>query len=148
MSQGNTTSAPYTMKKGVYPVVRFGMVCSPQSTESSSSTQCVLDSLWDRTNLGLMPLMIRAAHDKTICMFDLAVSSWVIDGGIIELDAHVFAPEFYLVGREVRAVVNDDAMGDAIMVYDPGYKVYHRSRFGCFNRFGFYPFCELIHHDQ
>ena len=31
----------------------------PQSTESSSSTQCVLDSFKDRTNLGLMPLMIR-----------------------------------------------------------------------------------------
>ena len=30
-------------------------------------------------------------------MFDLAVSLWVIDGSIIELDAHVFAPEFYLM---------------------------------------------------
>ena len=64
-----------------------------------------------------MPLMIRAAHDKTICMFDLAVSLWVIDGSIIELDAHVFAPEFYLIGREVRAVISDDAVGDAVTVY-------------------------------
>ena len=31
----------------------------PQSTESSSSTQCVLDSFRDRTSLGLMPLMIQ-----------------------------------------------------------------------------------------
>ena len=53
-------------------------------------------------------------------MFDLAVSLWVIDGSIIELDAHVFAPEFYLVGRKVRAVISDDAVGDAVMVYNPG----------------------------
>ena len=73
---------------------------------------------------------------------------WVIDGSIIELDAHVFAPEFYLIGRKVRAVIGDDAVGDAITVYDPGYKVYHRSGFGHFNRLGFYPFGELIHYDQ
>ena len=81
-------------------------------------------------------------------MFDLAVGLWVIDGSIIELDAHVFASEFYLVGREVRAVVSDDAVGDAITVYNPGYEVYHRSGFGRFNRFGLYPFGEFIHHDQ
>ena len=46
-----------------------------------------------------------AAHDKTICSFNLAVGLWVIDGSIIELDTHVAAPEFYLVGREVCAVV-------------------------------------------
>ena len=46
-------------KNGVYPVLQFGVVLSPQSTESSSSTQCVLDSFKDHTNLGLMPLMIR-----------------------------------------------------------------------------------------
>ena len=51
MSQGKTASVPYTMKNGVYPVVRFGVVRSPQSTESSSSTQCVLDSLRELTNL-------------------------------------------------------------------------------------------------
>src|SRR3954467_14735816 len=100
MSQGSTTSAPYTIKKGVYPVVRFDVVRNPQSTESSSSTQCVLDSFRDCTNLGLMPLM---NHDKTICSLDLTVSLWVIDGSIIELNAHVFAPEFYLDGSEVRA---------------------------------------------
>ena len=37
--------------------------------------------------------------------------------------------------------------GDAITVYDPGYEVYHRSGFGRFDRFGFYPFGEFIHHD-
>ena len=42
----------------------------------------------------------------------LSPGLWVIDGSIIELDAHVFAPEFYLVGREVRAVISDDAVGD------------------------------------
>ena len=89
-----------------------------------------------------------AAHDKTICTFDLAVGLWVIDGSIIELDAHVFAPEFYLVGGKVCTVIGYDAVGDAITVYHPGYEVYHRSGFGRFNRLGFYPFGELIHHDQ
>ena len=46
-------------EKGVYPVERLGVVRSPQSTESSSSTQCVSDSFKDRTSLGLMPLIIR-----------------------------------------------------------------------------------------
>ena len=46
-------------KNGVNPVVRLGLVRSPQSTESSSSTQCMLDSVKERTNLGLMPLIIR-----------------------------------------------------------------------------------------
>ena len=72
----------------------------------------------------------------------------MIDGGIIELNAHVAAPEFYLVGREVRAVVSDDSVGDAITVYNPRYEVYHRSGFGRFNRFGFYSFGEFVHHDQ
>ena len=43
----------------------------------------------------------------------------MIDGSIVELDAHVFALEFNLVGREVRAIISDDAMGDAVMVYYP-----------------------------
>ena len=81
-------------------------------------------------------------------MFDLTVSLWVIDGSIIELDAHVFAPEFYLVGYEVRAVISDDAVGDAVTVYNPGYKVYHMSGFGRLDGLGFYPYGELIHHDQ
>src|SRR3954467_549936 len=34
------------------------------------------------------------------------------------------------------------------MVDNPGYEVYHRSGFVRFNRFGFYPFGEFIHHDQ
>ena len=72
----------------------------------------------------------------------------MIDRSIVELDAHVAALEFYLVGREVRVVVNDDAVGDSLTVYDPGYEVYHRSGFSCFNKFGFYPFGEFIHHDQ
>ena len=89
-----------------------------------------------------------AAHDNTICMFDLAVSLWVIDGSIIELDAHIFAPEFNLVGREICAVVSDDAVGDAKTVYYPGCEVYHRSEFCRFNRLGFNPFGEFVHHDQ
>ena len=89
-----------------------------------------------------------AAHDKTIFTFDLAVGLWVIDRSIIEHDAHFAAPEFYLVGREVCPVVSDDAVGDAITVYNPGYEVYHRSRSSRFDRFGFYPFGEFIHHDQ
>ena len=46
-------------KNGVNPVVQLGVVRSPQSTESSSSTQCVSDFVSDRTSLGLMPLIIR-----------------------------------------------------------------------------------------
>ena len=72
----------------------------------------------------------------------------MIDGSLIELDAHVFALEFYLVSREVRAVISDDAVGDAITVYNPEYKVYHRSGFGRLNRLGFYLFGELIHHGE
>ena len=59
MSQGKTASAPYTIKNGVNPVVRLGVVRSPQSMESSSSTHCVSDLVSDRTSLGLMPLIIR-----------------------------------------------------------------------------------------
>ena len=55
---------------------------------------------------------------------------------------------FYLVGRKVCAIIRDDAVGDAVTVYDPGYEVYHWSGFGRFNWFGFYPFGEFIHHDQ
>ena len=74
MSQGRTASARYTIKNGVNPVVRFGVVRSPQSTELSSSTQYVLDSLRDRTSLGF-----DAAHDETVGSLDLTVSLWVID---------------------------------------------------------------------
>ena len=65
MSQGKTASAPYTIMNGVYLVVRFGVVRSPESTESSSSTQCVLDSVKEHTNLGLMPLIIRPFSHST-----------------------------------------------------------------------------------
>ena len=105
MSQGRTASALYTIKNGVYPVVRFGVVRSPHSTESSSSTQCVIDSFKDHTN------GFDAAHEKTICSLDLTVSLRVIDRSVIELDAHVAAPKFYLVGCKVRAVIGDDAVG-------------------------------------
>ena len=46
-------------KNGVNPVVRLGVVRSPQSTESSSSTHWVSDLVSDLTSLGLMPLIIR-----------------------------------------------------------------------------------------
>ena len=81
-------------------------------------------------------------------MFNLDVGLWVIDGSIIELDAHVFAPEFYLIGHKVRAIISDDAVGDSVTVYNPGYEVYHWSGLGRFNWLGFYPFGEFIHHDQ
>ena len=60
----------------------------------------------------------------------------------------MFLHQFNLVGSEVRAVISDDAVGDAIMVYNPRYEVYHRSGFSRFNRLGLYPFGEFIHHDQ
>ena len=46
----------------------------------------------------------------------------MIDGGIIELNAHVAAPSFHLVSCEVRAVIGDDAVGDTITVYNPDMK--------------------------
>src|SRR3954462_10392869 len=102
MSQGRTASAPYTIKNGVYPVVRLGVVRSPQSTESSSSTQCLSNSFKDRTSLGLMPLIIRPlAFDLTICLR-------AIDGGVIELNAQIGAPVSHLVGCEIGAVIGDD----------------------------------------
>ena len=52
-------------KNGVYPVLRFGVVHGPQITESSSSTQCVSDSVKERTSLGLMPLIIRSLARST-----------------------------------------------------------------------------------
>ena len=130
-------------KNGVYSVVRFCEVRNPHSTKSSSSTQWVYDSFKDQTILGLMPL-----NDKTIHSFDLSISLQMIDRSIIELNAHVDAPKFHLIGCKVRAVVSDDDVGDAVTVYDPGYEVYHRSGFGRLNRLGFYPFGELIHHDK
>ena len=78
----------------------------------------------------------------------MTVSLRMIDRSIIELNAHVAAPKFHLVGCKVRAIVSDDAVGDAITVYNPGYEVYHWSGFGRFNWFGLYPFGEFIYHDQ
>ena len=51
----------------------------------------------------------------------------VIDRGKIDLNAHVAAPSFYLVGCEVGAFIGDDTVGDTVTVYDPGYEVYHWS---------------------
>ena len=65
MSQGRTASTPYTIKNGVNPVVRFGVVRSPQSTESSSSTQCVLDSVKEHTNLGIKLDYASVYHPQT-----------------------------------------------------------------------------------
>ena len=72
----------------------------------------------------------------------------MIDKGIIDLNAHVATPSFHLVVFEVGAVISDDAVGDAITVYNPGYEVYHWSGFGRFNWFGLYPFGEFIYHEQ
>ena len=72
----------------------------------------------------------------------------MVDGSIVELDAHFAAPRFHLIGREIRAIIGDDAVGDAVTVYNPRYEVYHWSGFGRFNWFGLYLFGELVHHDQ
>ena len=72
----------------------------------------------------------------------------MVYGSIVELDAHVFAPEFNLAGREVHAVISDDAVGDTVSVYDSGYKVDNLSGYSRFHWCGFYPFGELIYHDQ
>src|SRR3954468_8958737 len=72
----------------------------------------------------------------------------MIDRSIIELNAHVFAPQLYFFRGEVCAVIGDNAVGDTVTVYDPGHEVYYRSGFGRLDRRGFYPFGEFIHHDQ
>ena len=73
----------------------------------------------------------------------LTICLWVIDRGVIELDAQIGAPGFYFVGYEVRAVIGDGAVWDTIMVYDTGYKIYHWSGFGPFNWLGLYPLSEF-----
>ena len=72
----------------------------------------------------------------------------MIDGGVIELNAQVSVPGFHFIDYKIGAVIGDDAVGDTLAVYDPGYKVYHWYGFGHFNWFGFYPFGEFVHHDQ
>ena len=114
MSQGNTASAAVHHEEWC---VSVGAIrCGPQPPEYGVE---LLYPVRVRFLEGPRQSGFNAAHDKTICMFDLAISFWVIDGSIIELDAHVFAPEFDLVGRKVRAVISDDAVGDAVAVYDP-----------------------------
>ena len=55
--------------------------------------------------------MFNAAHNKIIGSFDLTICLRVIDGGVIELNAHVAAPSFHLVGCEVGGIIGDDAVG-------------------------------------
>ena len=80
--------------------------------------------------------------------FNLTICLRVIYGGVIELNAQISAPVFHLIGCEIGAVIGDDAMWDTITVYNAGYKVYYWSGFGRFHWFGFYPFGELVNHDQ
>ena len=68
--------------------------------------------------------------------------------GVIELDAEISTLGFHLIGCEIGAVVSDNVVWNTIMVHNAGYKIYHRPGFGRFNRFGFYPLGEFIHHDQ
>ena len=72
----------------------------------------------------------------------------MVYGGLIKLDAQVGAPSFHLIGCKVRAIVSNNTMWDTVTVHNPLYEVYHWSGFGHFNWFGFYPFGELVHHDQ
>ena len=62
----------------------------------------------------------------------------MIYGGVIELDAQVSTPNFYLIGCEVRAVVSNNVVRDTITVYDTRYKIYDRSGFSWFYWFGLY----------
>ena len=59
----------------------------------------------------------------------------MVYGGVIKLDAQIGAPSFHLVGCKVRAIVSNNTVQDTVTVYDAGYKVYHQSGFGRFNRF-------------
>ena len=72
----------------------------------------------------------------------------MVDRSIVELNAHFAAPSFHVIGREILAIIGDDVVGDTVSVYDPEYKVYNWSGFGHFHWFSFYPFGELIYHDQ
>ena len=69
----------------------------------------------------------------------------MVDGSVIKLNAHFSAPSFHFLGYEICAIISDDAVGDTVSVYGPGYEVYYWSRFGRFDWFGFYPFGELVH---
>src|ERR1043165_4621165 len=54
ISQGMIASAPYTRKKGVNPVERFGVVCRLQSTIGSSYIHVPAALSRGSTNLGLI----------------------------------------------------------------------------------------------
>ena len=72
----------------------------------------------------------------------------MIDGSIVELDTHVFAPEFYLVGREVRAVVSDDAVRHAVPSSDVGDECYGSRPVQLLDWLCFDPLCEFVHGDK
>ena len=72
----------------------------------------------------------------------------MVGRSVVELNAHFAAPSFHFIGYEIGAIISDDAVRDNVSVYDPGYEVYDWSGFGRFDWFGFYPFGELVHHDQ
>ena len=46
----------------------------------------------------------------------------VIDRGVIELNAHLAAPSFHLIGCEIGAIIGDDDVGDTIVVHNPDMK--------------------------
>src|SRR3954469_9946017 len=59
ISEGMIASAPYTRKKGVNPVERFGVVCKLHITAGSSSIHAPVALSKGSTNLGLITNRIR-----------------------------------------------------------------------------------------
>ena len=121
------------MKKGVYPVVRLGVV--PQANAYL-------------TLQGAHQSGFNAAHYQAIGPFNLTVSLRMVDGCIVELNAQVSTPVFHLISCKIGAIISYDAVRDAIMVYHAGYKVDHWPCFSRFYWFGLYPFSEFIYDHQ
>src|SRR5215216_7774419 len=69
MSAGNTASAPYTRKNGVYPVDRFGVVLKLHSTAGSSSIQHPADLCSGSMSRGFI-LDNTNPLDLSTCTFD------------------------------------------------------------------------------
>ena len=73
---------------------------------------------------------LNAAHYEAVCSFDLSFSLRVINRCVIELDAHLCAPVFDLLGREIGSVISYYTVRDTITVYHAGYEVDYWSGLG------------------
>ena len=108
MSVGSTASAPYTRKKGVYPVDLFGVVLKSPSYAGSPSIQHpgVLTNV--SIKLALMPVNTNALALST-CPFDSGCATKTTSSGTL-----FYTNSGKLFDREVGSIVGDDTMRVAI----------------------------------